>query len=61
MPGVYELTFHIGEYFRCAGVALSEPPLLDAIVVRFGVAHPEDHYHIPLLVSPYAYSVYRGA
>ena len=59
-PGVYELTFHAGDYFRRAGVALTEPPFLDVIVVRLGVADPDGQYHVPLLLSPYGYSTYRG-
>src|SRR5471032_1277160 len=59
-PGVYELTFHVGEYFRRAGVTLSEPPFLDQVVIRIGIADPEGHYHVPLLISTYAYSTYRG-
>ena len=59
--GVYELTFHAGDYFRAAGVELSDPPFLDLVVVRFGVADPNGNYHVPLLLSPYAYSTYRGS
>jgi 5-hydroxyisourate hydrolase len=60
-PGVYELTFHAGDYFRAAGVALAGPPFLDEVVVRFGVADPSGNYHVPLLLSPYGYSTYRGS
>jgi len=60
-PGVYELTFHAGDYYRAAGVALSDPPFLDEVVVRFGVADPSGAYHVPLLLSPYGYSTYRGS
>src|SRR5438477_9244841 len=59
--GTYELTFHAGEYFRSAGVALTDPPFLDLVVIRFGVADGEGKYHVPLLLSPYAYSTYRGS
>ena len=59
-PGVYELTFHAGDYFRQAGVALSDPPFLSDVVVRFGVADPAGNYDVPLLLSPYGYSTYRG-
>jgi 5-hydroxyisourate hydrolase len=59
--GVYELTFHAGEYFRACGVALSEPPFLDLVVIRFGISDPQGHYHVPLLLSPYGYSTYRGS
>jgi 5-hydroxyisourate hydrolase len=59
--GTYELVFHIGGYFRAQGVALSEPAFLDQVPVRFGIADPDRHYHVPLLVSPYGYSTYRGS
>ena len=59
--GVYELVFHVGEYFAKAGVAVTEPPFLDAVPVRFSVSDPDSHYHVPLLVSPYGYSTYRGS
>ncbi len=58
--GVIELRFHVGAYFA-ASPSASTPPLLDVIPVRFAVHEPEGHYHIPLLVSPGAYSVYRGS
>jgi 5-hydroxyisourate hydrolase len=58
--GTYELTFHIGEYFRAAGIAVSDPPFLDHIVVRVGIADTNATYHIPLLISPYGYTTYRG-
>jgi 5-hydroxyisourate hydrolase len=60
-PGVYELTFHAGDYFRSLDVALSDPPFLDQVVIRFGIADPAGHYHVPLLLSPYGYSTYRGS
>lgn len=60
-PGVYELTFHAGSYFRRAGVVLGDPPFLDHIVIRFGVADPTGNCHVPLLLSPYGYSTYRGS
>jgi 5-hydroxyisourate hydrolase len=59
--GVYELTFHAGDYFRATGVTLTAPPFLDEVVVRFGVADPAGNYHVPLLLSPYGYSTYRGS
>ncbi len=58
--GTYEIAFHVGDYFRAAGVAMPTPSFLDVVPVRFGVAE-EGHYHVPLLVSPYAYSTYRGS
>ena len=57
--GGYELTFHVGDYFRRTGVALAEPAFLDVIPLRFAIAD-DAHYHVPLLVSPYGYSTYRG-
>jgi 5-hydroxyisourate hydrolase len=59
-PGIYELTFHAGDYFRRSGVTLPNPPFLDVIVIRIGLSDPEGHYHVPLLLSPYGYSTYRG-
>jgi 5-hydroxyisourate hydrolase len=59
--GVYELTFHAGDYFRDLGIALPSPPFLDEVVVRFGVDDPNGNYHVPLLLSPYGYSTYRGS
>jgi 5-hydroxyisourate hydrolase len=59
-PGTYELTFHVGDYFRGLGIPLGDPPFLDSVVVRFGIADPVSDYHIPLLISPYGYSTYRG-
>lgn len=56
--GEYELVFAIGDYFRAEP---HEPPFLDLVPVRFGVAHPAVHYHVPLLVSPWSYSTYRGS
>jgi 5-hydroxyisourate hydrolase len=60
-PGLYELVFAVAAYFRGQGVALADPPFLDEIRIRFGIASAEQHYHVPLLVSPYAYSTYRGS
>ncbi len=59
--GRFVLTFSVGDYFRAKGVALSEPPFLDRITIPFGVADANAHYHVPLLVSPYGYSTYRGS
>ncbi len=60
-PGEYELTFQMGEYFRRMGMTLPDPPFVGEVVLRFGIADPEQHYHIPLLVSPWSYSTYRGS
>src|ERR1700730_9268454 len=59
--GRYSLTFHVAAYFRSLGVALSEPPFLDEVVIAFGIADPNQNYHVPLLVSPWSYSTYRGS
>jgi len=58
--GVYELRFHAGDYLR-RSTCLAEPPFLDVVPVRFGVAAPGEHYHVPLLLSPYGYATYRGS
>jgi 5-hydroxyisourate hydrolase len=60
VPGRYELTFHVGDYFRARRVALADPPFLDVIPLRFAIAE-DGHYHVPLLVSPYGYSTYLGS
>ncbi|MBI1198024.1 MAG: hydroxyisourate hydrolase [Phenylobacterium sp.] len=60
-PGVYRLEFEVGEYFRDLGVALPRPAFLETVAIDFGVADANAHYHVPLLVSPYAYSTYRGS
>jgi 5-hydroxyisourate hydrolase len=59
-PGRYRLSFAVADYFRERGVALPDPPFLDVVTIDFGVAE-DGHYHVPLLVSPYAYSTYRGS
>jgi 5-hydroxyisourate hydrolase len=59
--GVYELVFAVGDYFRTQGLTLAAPSFLDRVPVRFGIADPQAHYHVPLLVSPWAYSSYRGS
>ena len=60
-PGAYRLAFEVGAYFRDLGVALPEPAFLETVVIDFGVADVGAHYHVPLLVSPFAYSTYRGS
>ncbi|ADZ70672.1 5-hydroxyisourate hydrolase 2 [Polymorphum gilvum SL003B-26A1] len=60
-PGVYELRFFAGAYLKASGVDLPEPPFLDVIPIRFGIASAREHYHVPLLLSPYGYSTYRGS
>ena len=59
--GVYELVFDVAAYFAASGLPLSQPAFLTQIPVRFGVAETGAHYHVPLLVSPWAYSTYRGS
>ena len=59
--GRYELTFAAGAYFRALGERLPDPPFLDEVVIRFGLADPASNYHVPLLLSPYGYSTYRGS
>jgi 5-hydroxyisourate hydrolase len=60
-PGRYTLRFSVADYFRSLGVALPDPPFLDVVTVDFGIAADGGHYHVPLLVSPFAYSTYRGS
>jgi 5-hydroxyisourate hydrolase len=59
--GTYRLVFDVAAYFRSRGVDLPEPPFLDRVTLDFGIAHADQHYHVPLLVSPWSYSTYRGS
>ena len=59
--GTYELVFHAGDYLRRSGATLADPAFLDVIPIRFGIADESGHYHVPLLISPYGYSTYRGS
>jgi 2-oxo-4-hydroxy-4-carboxy-5-ureidoimidazoline decarboxylase len=59
--GRYELTFSVGDYFARRQVAISDPPFLDSIPLRFSVSEPEGHLHVPLLVTPWSYATYRGS
>lgn len=59
--GQYELVFHTGQYFSGQTTGLPSPPFLDEIPIRFAMADAEGHYHVPLLVSPWSYSTYRGS
>lgn len=58
--GTYELDFAVGDYYAALGVALAQPRFLDRVTLRFGIGE-DAHYHVPLLVSPYSYSTYRGS
>ena len=60
-PGRYALRFSVADYFRRLGVSLPDPPFLDEVTVDFGIEAEGGHYHVPLLVSPFAYSTYRGS
>ncbi len=60
-PGRYRLVFEVAAYFRARGVALPEPPFIDVVQLDFGIADAAGHYHVPLLVSPWSYSTYRGS
>ena len=60
-PGRYRLVFGAGDYFRARGDRLPEPPFVDRVTIDFGLADATGHYHVPLLVSPWAYSTYRGS
>lgn len=59
--GRYEIVFHIGAYFRGVGAAITDPPFLDTVPVRFAIADAAAHYHMPLLASPWSYTTYRGS
>ena len=61
LAGIYELRFHAGDYLRRSGSSLPEPLFLDVIPIRFGLANASQHYHVPLLISPFGYSTYRGS
>lgn len=60
-PGTYELIFVTGDYLRRTGQAAEAPLFLDQIPIRFGISDPDAHYHVPLLLSPFGYSTYRGS
>ncbi len=60
-PGVYELVYEVNAYFQDRGHALPDPPFLDRVTLRVGIAGADEHYHVPLLVSPWSYSTYRGS
>jgi len=60
-PGRYRLVFEVAAYFRARGAVLADPPFLDAVPLDFGLSALGEHYHVPLLASPWAYSTYRGS
>jgi hydroxyisourate hydrolase len=59
--GRFELVFHIGAYFAAKGAALADPPFLDEVPIRFAIADPAAHCHVPLVTTPWSYSTYRGS
>jgi 5-hydroxyisourate hydrolase len=59
--GQYELVFAAGDYFAAQGVALPTPRFIDRVTIAFGVADPAQNYHVPLVVTPWSYSTYRGS
>ncbi len=61
VAGQYELVFHAGPYFASHGQGDVRPMFLNDVVIRFGISAPDEHYHVPLLLSPYGYSTYRGS
>jgi len=61
VQGKYVLAFSVGGYFQTRGAEMANPPFLDVVEITFGIAEANAHYHVPLLVSPWAYSTYRGS
>ncbi|MEQ1516250.1 MAG: hydroxyisourate hydrolase [Usitatibacteraceae bacterium] len=61
VAGVYELVFSVAAYFTASGQVLPDPPFVGDVVLRVGIADGSQHYHVPLLVSPWSYSTYRGS
>ena len=59
--GEFKLVFHVAAYFRAQGAAVGDPPFLDRVPIRFGIADANAHYHVPLLCTPWSYSTYRGS
>ena len=59
--GQYELVFNAGDYFAAQGVELPSPRFIDLVTLSFGIAHTDENYHVPLVVSPWSYSTYRGS
>ena len=61
VAGTYELVFGAGDYFTAQGVALPDPPFLDRVIIAFGIADASQNYHVPLVLTPWSYSTYRGS
>lgn len=61
IQGRYELVFHAGDYFSALDLQLPDPPFVEDVALRFGISDRDQHYHVPLLVSPWSYSTYRGS
>jgi 5-hydroxyisourate hydrolase len=59
--GRYALSFHVGNYFATCGLPLAQPPFIDVVPIYFALADTDSHYHVPLLVSPWGYTTYRGS
>ena len=59
--GQFELLFYIGDYFRAVGAAVADPSFLDVVPIRFSIADPSAHYHVPLVATPWSYATYRGS
>ncbi|THD47810.1 MAG: hydroxyisourate hydrolase [Bradyrhizobium sp.] len=59
--GTFELAFHLGAYFRASGTINAAAPFLDIVPIRFTIADPKAHYHVPLIATPWSYSTYRGS
>jgi 5-hydroxyisourate hydrolase len=60
-PGAYEVVFYAGDYFASAGVAQANPPFLTEVPFRFTIADPKQHYHLPMKITPWGFSLYRGS
>ncbi len=60
-PGAYEVVFHAGAFFEANGVAQASPPFLDQVPFRFTISDPEQHYHLPMKITPWGFSLYRGS
>ncbi len=60
-PGAYEVLFHAGDFFASAGVTQASPPFLDVVPFRFQIADSEQHYHLPMKITPWGFSIYRGS